>query len=180
MSDEPQWITIREAALALGTSELTIRRRIKSGRISSRLEAGKYYVRLGEEPLEPPAVSAPETHPEEREPRESRPPAPSGRETRPAALEPVAPSESSTSSFDLTAFVADHQRLAESAGRAALLEEQLRTLEERYTALQDGALALSNRNGWLESKLEEREREIKLLTDSQHRVSWFRRIFLGG
>ena len=41
-------------------------------------------------------------------------------------------------------------------------------------------MALANRNGWLESKLDEREREIKLLEDSRHRPSWLRRVFLGG
>lgn len=42
--------------------------------------------------------------------------------------------------------------------------------------------SLTFRNGYLESKLEERETQIKLLTDSQHKSSWwagFRKWFLG-
>ncbi|NJL71381.1 MAG: hypothetical protein HC888_07075 [Candidatus Competibacteraceae bacterium] len=41
--------------------------------------------------------------------------------------------------------------------------------------LQNHLQAASWRNGYLESKLEEREREIKLLTDSQHKPSWWQR-----
>jgi septal ring factor EnvC (AmiA/AmiB activator) len=76
--------------------------------------------------------------------------------------------------------VAEHRRLAEQAGRAALLEEQLRSLQERYAQLQDGAVSLANRNGWLESKLDEREREIKLLEDSRPKPSFWQRLFGGG
>ena len=36
--------------------------------------------------------------------------------------------------------------------------------------------ALSVRNGWLESQLQERDKEIKLLTDSQHKAKWWQRL----
>lgn len=146
-------MTIREAALALGTSELTIRRRIKDGRLSSRLEAGKYFVRLGEEPS-PTAV-----------PRTSTPSAPEG--------------DAPTPAIDMRTVLEQQARLAEAAGRAGLLEEQLRDLQDRYVALHEGTVALASRNGWLESKLEERDREIKLLADSRRSVSWWRRLFHG-
>jgi hypothetical protein len=157
-SNQNGWLTIREAALALGISELTVRRRIKDGRVDSKLENGKYYVRLGE-------------------PRAKRPaavPAP------PAAVsaagdDPAPPA----AAVDLESMLQEQVRLAELAGRARLLEEQLRQMEARYAALQEGALSLSNRNGWLESKLEERETEIKLLEDSRHRRRWWRRLFGG-
>jgi phage shock protein A len=71
----------------------------------------------------------------------------------------------------------DYTRLAEIAGRATLLEEQLRQLQQQYAATQENTLALATRNGWLESKLEERDQAIKLLTDSKPRRSLWRRIF---
>lgn len=147
------WLTIREAALALGTSELTVRRRIKDGRLTGRLENGKYYVRLTDRSDEPaPSLEvSPEAH--------------------------VAPTNGGAAPVDMAAILAEQTRLAELAGRASFLQEHLRALEERYTALQEGALALANRNGWLESKLEEREEEIKLLEDSRQKASWLKRLF---
>ena len=44
-------------------------------------------------------------------------------------------------------------------------------------ALQERLVALATRNGWLESRLEEREGAIKLLEDSRPRRSWWRRLF---
>jgi hypothetical protein len=146
-----RWLSIREASLALGTSELTIRRRIKDGKLHSKLDGGKYYVLLGERPAPPEA---------------------------PVESEGVVAASASPAlgSLDLGHVLAEQARLAEAAGKAELLAEQLSALEARYAALQDGALALANRNGWLESKLEEREQEIKLLEDSRRRRPWWRRV----
>lgn len=152
-------MTIREAALAWGVSELTVRRRIKDGKLVSRLDSGKYYVRQGKAPapVQEPAGETDET-PLVRQ-AESQAPA-SG---RPA--------------INLDALVVEHRKLAEQAGRAALLEEQLRQLQERYAQLQEGTVSLANRNGWLEGKLDERDREIKLLEDSQKKPSFWKRLF---
>jgi SMC interacting uncharacterized protein involved in chromosome segregation len=79
--------------------------------------------------------------------------------------------------INLDALVVEHRKLAEQAGRAALLEEQLRQLQERYAQLQEGTVSLANRNGWLESKLDERDREIKLLQDSRKKPSFWKRLF---
>lgn len=160
-----RWRTIREASLELGVSELTIRRRIKDGKITHRLENGKYFVNLetGDGEVEPVAGNAHTT---------GEPPAVSNQAAQNGHSSPPA--------VDLDALLSEQRRLAERAGRAGLLEEQLRELEQRHAALQDGALALANRNGWLESKLEEREQTIKLLTDSRHRVSWWKRLFGAG
>src|ERR1700694_2091038 len=50
MTNQPaDWLTIREASLSLGVSELTIRRRIKDGRLSHRLVQGKYFVTVDED-----------------------------------------------------------------------------------------------------------------------------------
>ena len=164
-----RWLSIREAALELGTSELTIRRRIKAGRLRSRLQAGKYFVCLdGSEPVSEAPSHVPANDVEQE------------KIDLPSETEPASEGEPVIRAGDLLTLIADRTELAEAAGRAELLQQQLQALEERYATLQEGALALSNRNGWLESKLEEREREIKLLTDSQHRVSWWRRVFLGG
>ena len=167
-NQDGRWLSIREAALELGTSELTIRRRIKSRRLPSRLEGGKDFVRVDAGEMEP------EPQLEEPEEEIASQNAEALSESKPRGQEQLIPAS------ELVTLLADRTDLAEAAGRAALLQQQLEALEGRYMTLQEGALALANRNGWLESKLEEREREIKLLTDSQHRVSWWRRLFLGG
>lgn len=158
MTTHGDWMTIREAALAWGVSELTVRRRIKDGKLTSRLDNGKYYVRPGREsaPAQEPAAETDET-PAVRQ-AETPAPAPS----RPA--------------INLDALLAEHRQLAEQAGRSTLLEEQLRDLQQRYAQLQEGTMSLANRNGWLESKLDERDHEIKLLQDSQRRPSFWKRL----
>lgn len=152
------WLTIREAALQLGTSELTIRRRIKDGRLQHRLEQGKYFVLVADREVpEPPKVDEPAA---ERHPNGNGSPAPA-----------------EYAGLDLNAFLAEHARLAELAGRAHALEQQLRDVEKRNDELHQGLVTLAGRNGWLESRLEERERDIKLLADSRKQVSWWRRPF---
>lgn len=39
-----QWMKLTDAAFALGVSEITIRRRIKTGRIPHEFQEGKYFV----------------------------------------------------------------------------------------------------------------------------------------
>lgn len=152
-SQSGEWLSIREAAVRLGTSELTVRRRIKDGRLEHRLEGGKYFVLL------PAAASAQEGR---SAPRPRSTPTPRPDEGQP---------------FDLNVLLADHARLAELAGRAGLLEQQLHEVEKRNEELHQGLVSLATRNGWLESLLEERERDIKLLTDSHPRPSFLRRLF---
>jgi hypothetical protein len=48
-------------------------------------------------------------------------------------------------------------------------------LLEQNKRLMDQLNALTYRNGYLESKLEEREKEVQLLTDSQHKRGWWSR-----
>ena len=48
-------------------------------------------------------------------------------------------------------------------------------LSARELRLMDQLNALTYRNGYLESKLEEREKEVQLLTDSQHKRGWWAR-----
>lgn len=156
-----EWLSIREASLRLSISELTVRRRIKDGKLRSKLEGGKYFVLLG---------------------KDAEPVASAGAAPAPDVLpsEPAAPVQApQLPAVDLDRLLAEQARLAEQAGRAALLADQLEVLQAQYSTLQEGAMALANRNGWLESKLDEREREIKLLEDSGRRPSWWRRVFLG-
>lgn len=158
-------MSIREAALALGVSELTVRRRIKDGKLAHRSENGKYYVDL-EATLAEPRVAPTQLRAVKDEPESAAEAGITG-EQGPAV----------TTQINLDELLREHARLAEVAGRAAAIEEQLRALEMRHVELQDGVISLSNRNGWLESRLEDREREVKLLTDSQRHVSWWRRLF---
>lgn len=166
-----EWLSIRDAAQTLGVSDLTVRRRIKDGRIKHTLRDGKYFVHLAPDN----AVQEKSHQGSEREARPKRTVPDSRTESR-------APSNGNGASgltVDVDALINQHASLAQEAGRAAQLEEQLRALEGRYLELQQGTIALATRNGWLESKLEERERDLKLLEDSQHRRSWLQRLFGG-
>ena len=51
-------------------------------------------------------------------------------------------------------------------------EKLLELVERQSKQLQDA----SCRIGWLESQLQEREKEVKLLTDSRHKAKWWQRI----
>jgi excisionase family DNA binding protein len=199
-NQQTNWMTIREAALALAVSELTIRRRIKDGRLAHRLVNGKYYIDLqstsgtleSRDELEtnrPDLTSRPD---QERSRTASRP---SGAWIRAeiandhgaeASSAPYRPAEENAADtverpwaagFDLDALLGEHARLAKMAGRARLLEDQLAQLSARHDELREGMLSLAGRNGWLESKLEERESAIKLLTDEQPHAPWWKRLF---
>lgn len=170
------WLTIREAALALGVSELTIRRRIKDRKVVHRLHDGKYYVDLDASIT--PEISGPRVMPmitQISSSDQSR----IGDGASHGDSDEI-PHSPPALSLNLDALFTEQRRLAEMAGRSEQLDQQLRELQEQHSRLQEGVLALSSRNGWLESKLEEREQTIKLLTDSGHTPSWWKRIFGGG
>jgi hypothetical protein len=57
----------------------------------------------------------------------------------------------------------------DSPGQDRLIDEQKQEIEALRAKL-EGAIY---RNGYLESKLEEREKQILLLTDSQHKPGWW-------
>jgi len=48
-----KWVTLQQAAAALGVGETSIRRRIASGKLASKKEDGRVYVRLDTEEQEP-------------------------------------------------------------------------------------------------------------------------------
>jgi excisionase family DNA binding protein len=175
MTDQnDDWLTIREASLAIGVSELTIRRRIKDGKIAHRMVGGKYYVNRSLPPL---AASVPDdsggTGRTRTEPLSLRPDATSGHGTNDHGENgPSLPSE-----VPFQAVLADYGRLAERAGRATLLAERLDELSRECETLRASVLALTGRNGWLESKLEERESQMKLLSDRATKPRLWRRLF---
>lgn len=190
------WLTLRDAAHKLGVSDLTIRRRIKDGRLAHRLAQGKYYVHLELEPpgreVEQTAVNNAQSADDQvREYADDqstelsaeavgRPQGPlAGGKQETQGVPQPAPTGAASMSVDLSSVLPEYTRLAEQSGRAGLLEEQLRALEERCASLESGTVTLAARNGWLESKLEERDREVQLLTDSQYRPPWWRRLFGG-
>jgi hypothetical protein len=199
-NQQTHWMSIREAALALSVSELTIRRRIKDGRMSHRLVNGKYYVDLQPVPenLRPhdgprannrELSSQPHVEVPRLAARSTRPPGasewPGDDAVSALSINADAADENSSQlsphsgapGFNVDALLEEHARLAEMAGRARLLEDQLAQLSARHEELREGMLSLAGRNGWLESKLEERESELKLLTDEQPRTSWWKRLF---
>jgi len=52
-----KWVTLQQAAAALGVGETSIRRRIASGKLESKKDAGRVYVRLETEDQPQPAES---------------------------------------------------------------------------------------------------------------------------
>ncbi|MCX6128772.1 MAG: hypothetical protein NTX25_06870 [Proteobacteria bacterium] len=59
-----QWLSIVEYARAFAVSDMTVRRRIKTGRLQAVLKEGKYYIPVGPgslQPLSEPLESQPET-----------------------------------------------------------------------------------------------------------------------
>lgn len=48
LTDDGNWFKLHDAAELLSISEITLRRKIKSGKIVSELKNGKYYVFLNE------------------------------------------------------------------------------------------------------------------------------------
>lgn len=199
-NQETTWMTIREAALALAVSELTVRRRIKDGRLRHQLVNGKYFVDLQSSPGmlgsgedsdhraeentgrdvqgTPTMISRTSQRSLNIESRHSLDEQHTGLDALAAAVDdPHYGDRPSAPGFDLDALLAEHGRMAEIAGRAQLLQDQYAELTARHEELQAGMLSLAGRNGWLESKLEDRESEIKLLTDQQPRLSWWKRLF---
>lgn len=160
-TQDDEWLTIRQAAERMGLSDLSIRRRIKDGRLAHRLLDGKYYVNLS---LAPPGTGGGPTDPASDQGSDY-----SSDQSDPELRPP--------STQDLSTVLPALTDLAERAGRSAVLEQRLHELEARETALQERLVALATRNGWLESRLDEREQTIKLLEDSRHRRSWWRRLF---
>jgi len=49
MSNKGKWITLQQAAAALGVGETSIRRRIASGKLEAKKDAGRVYIRLDTE-----------------------------------------------------------------------------------------------------------------------------------
>jgi hypothetical protein len=205
-TQSPEWLTIREAALVLGVSDLTVRRRIKCGILQSRLEHGKYAVLLenadaGHRRPQSVAATNQTTQPHvssqstqldqpigidyaesETSPVGAVPPWPpsqSARKVPIGAVPPWSPSRHSpgASFFDVARFVEEHVHLAEAAGRAEALERRVTDLEQQSLVDRDTIIVLSNRNGWLESKLEERESHLRLLSDLRAAQPWWKRLF---
>src|SRR5947209_5818692 len=148
-SQDARWMTIREVALALAVSELTVRRRIKDGRLRHKLINGKYFVdlqsstgalRSGEDPDR--QTDFPVGRDDQPAPRmithgngEARAPE-TLHGTVPGkggagAQEPGPDARPPAPGIDLDAFLAEHARLAEIAGRANLLHKQYTELSAR-------------------------------------------------
>jgi hypothetical protein len=61
----------------------------------------------------------------------------------------------------------------ESSGESSLDQALLDDLKQRNNDLEAKLQAATWRNGYLESKLEERDNQVRLLTDSQHKPGWW-------
>lgn len=152
-STASELLNTEEAAKRLGISSRAVINRLKAGSLPGKLVQGKYRKewRVSWDAVPKSSEEPPEIKIENSEPSEAA--------DRNASEGLRSSSERSEGSSDSTAIL-------------GLLEQNKR--------LMDQLNALTYRNGYLESKLEEREREVKLLTDSQKRqgrwarfASWF-------
>jgi len=147
-STASELLNTEEAAKRLGISSRAVINRLKSGSLPGKLVQGKYRKewRVFWDAVRKSSEEPPEIRIENSEPSEAT--------TENASEGLRSSSEHSEGSSDSTAIL-------------GLLEQNKR--------LMDQLNALTYRNGYLESKLEEREREVKLLTDSQQRQGWWAR-----
>jgi hypothetical protein len=141
-------LSTEDAAKKLGISSRAVINRLKAGTLPGKQVQGKYRKEWRVFWNEVPKTS--EEQPEIRI------------ESSEASEEPVQRhSEGFRSSSERS------EDTSESTAILGLLEQNKR--------LMDQLNALTYRNGYLESKLEEREREVQLLTDSQHKRGWWAR-----
>lgn len=69
-----------------------------------------------------------------------------------------------------------HPAQDQAQSEAQAEAQELDSFKDRLLIeLQSKVEALTWRNGYLESQLQERDKEIKLLTDSQHKSGWWAR-----
>lgn len=61
--------------------------------------------------------------------------------------------------------------------QTARLLDMIESLQSQVNAAQNQLQAASYRNGYLEAQLQERDSQIKLLTDSQHKSGWWHRVW---
>ncbi len=155
-SEEPEIIgssisellNTEDAAKRLGISSRAVINRLKAGTLPGKLVQGKYRKEWRVFWNEVPKTSE---------------------ETTEIKIENSEPSEDAAQKVP-EEFGSGSERSEVSSESTAILG-----LLDQNKRLMDQLNALTYRNGYLESKLEEREREIKLLTDSQAKQSWWAR-----
>lgn len=141
-------LNTEDAAKRLGISSRAVINRLKAGTLPGKLVQGKYRKEWRVFWNE-----VPNTSEEQQEVRFEN--------SEPAEASFEKHSEQFRSSSEHS------EQASESTAILGLLEQNKR--------LMDQLNALTYRNGYLESKLEEREKEVKLLTDSQQKTSWWHR-----
>lgn len=124
--------SVPEAAKLLGITERSIWRRIRLGKLQSKLVNGKTFVSVYQSDVRP---------------------------TR----------QSDNKQTSVVVSVNQHDMPIDSI---SYVQQLLDLLKEKDKQLQ----AAGYRNGYLEAQLQEREKEVKLLTDSQHKGKWWQRV----
>lgn len=158
-ADTLQWVSIVQAAARLNKSERTIHRYLKASKLASKTDwEGRLLVGLSA-----------------RADTSSRVPTGEGK------VNIDLPTSSEQSADRLTLVLTDADEFDDAVNAlptdAATLQNNFSKEMDKHLELikqlQEQVQAASYRNGYLESKLEEREKDIKLLTDSQHKSSWW-------
>lgn len=155
--------TVAEAAKQLRVSEKTILRRLQKGTLAGHKVIGQFGLEWRINPIEVkdriPEIAQPRT-PQDICPVQDTP------AQAVEIIEPRTPQDISTESENsiLTIAVEQPTNLV-----IQILEEQ----KQEIAALREQLEGAIYRNGYLESKLEDREKQILMLTDSQHKGGWW-------
>ena len=182
------WLTLTQAATHFSVNEKTLRRWIKQGRVRASKIAGPRGEEWRIEPGQPRASRASFVPGHKRESLDILPVLPVKESLResmtPLNLEPQSElievfedmpgldiecrgmsSPDILREPSLSASI-KQQELIELSARLSIFEKENQELKEQL----QGA---TYRNGYLESKLEERDKQILMLTDSQHKGGWW-------
>jgi len=146
---EGYWTT-EEAAKELGLSQRTIFKRLKDGSLTGFRVKGKFKQEWRIKPTLPIRKVI---------------------EVVPEVHKPTAESSGSESEADQERAQEEQTNSSRSNLSTSDLDRLLIVIQEKDRQLQ----AATFRNGYLEAQLEGKEREIKLLTDSQHKRGWWAR-----
>jgi hypothetical protein len=163
-ADSLSWVTVTQAAAALGKSERTIQRYIKANKLQAREDLnGKFLVVL------PTGAHTNASVPTDAD-------CPARLVVADADTVELSPTDAdglgslvATNADDFQSPADNRKPVAVTMIPASELDGHLTLIKELQAQVQAAAF----RNGYLESKLEERDREIKLLTDSQHKQGWW-------
>ncbi len=141
------WLTLSEAATVLNVNERTLRRWIKQGKIEAQKVQGAWGEQWRIRPGHNQSVSGSDI----------------------AGPDRASPDNPPTPDLGLSTPDLDMRKVVE-------MEIRLQLIEQENFELKSQLQGATFRNGYLEGQLETERQQVKLLTDSKHRSSWWQKL----